>query len=192
MQLIFDWSPVTDIADQKWIAPPERAIWAVRSSGIGKPQGNFSDVLGKFDKDCNFNILSLCPLYRRASQVIRSVTEEGSEEREVREKLAAYLARVPELSNHSFAKNHNDCREITPVSAQAIREYLELVWKQYQKASKRARGLILSELERNLGVHRKSATRLMGRKYPPRSLQGFKGGRRRRYSERARHHLERL
>jgi hypothetical protein len=69
---------------------------------------------------------------------------------------------------------------------------LELLWKQYQKASKRARGIILSELERNLGVHRKSATRLMGRKYPPRSLQGFKGGRRRRYSERARHHLERL
>jgi hypothetical protein len=99
---------------------------------------------------------------------------------------------VPELSDHSFAKNHNDCQEINPVSAQAIREYLELLWKQYQKSSKRARSIILSELERNLGLHRKSATRLMGRNYPPRSLQGFKGGRRRRYSERARHHLERL
>ena len=78
------------------------------------------------------------------------------------------------------------------MSAQAIREYLELIWTQYQNASKSVRGRILDELTRNLKLHRKSATRLMCRRYPPRSLQGFKGGRKRRYSERAKVHLERL
>lgn len=78
------------------------------------------------------------------------------------------------------------------MSAQAVREYLEMLWKRYQKASKAARSTILDELERNLGLHRKSATRLMGRKYAPRSLQGFKGGRRKHYSPLAKEHLERL
>lgn len=102
------------------------------------------------------------------------------------------MMKEPELRNHGFAKNNHDFQEMSPVSTQAIREYLEMLWKQYQKSSKAVRGAILDELVRNLALHRKSATRLMGRKYPPRSLQGFKGGRRQNYSARAKHHLERL
>lgn len=78
------------------------------------------------------------------------------------------------------------------MSVQAIREYLELLWNQYQNANRATRGRILDELERNLNVHRKSATRLMGRKYAPRSLQGFRGGRKKQYSAKAALHLERL
>lgn len=100
-----------------------------------------------------------------------------------------------EVPGYGQAVVYNDKQlvpEVTLVSTQATREYLELLWKQYQKGDRKVRSAILDELSRNLGVHRKSATRLMGRKYPPRSLQGFKGGRKRRYSEVAKRHLERL
>jgi hypothetical protein len=78
------------------------------------------------------------------------------------------------------------------VSSQAVREYLRLVWHKYQAASRREKSAILDELARNLSIHRKSAIRLMSKKYPPRSLQGFRGGRKKRYSQEAKRHLEEL
>jgi hypothetical protein len=75
----------------------------------------------------------------------------------------AELKRMPELGNHIFAKKYIDLPEENLVSTQAVREYLELLWTQYQKASKALRSSILDELQRNIGIHRKSATRLMGR-----------------------------
>lgn len=125
-------------------------------------------------------------------KVIRSVTEGELAKEICQEDQNVCLRGVPELSNHGFAKNHHDVQEVIPVSTQAIREYLELLWKQYQKGNRAIRGSILDEITRNLGLHRKAATRLMGRSYPPRSMQGFKGGRRRKYSPKAKLHLERL
>lgn len=126
------------------------------------------------------------------SPLIRSVTEDLVSVEILKTIQKIGLNEVPELGNHIFAKKYIDLPEENLVSTQATREYLEMLWTQYQKASKTLRGAILDELERNLGLHRKSATRLMGRKYPPRSLQGFKGGRRKKYSEMAKKHLERL
>jgi len=78
------------------------------------------------------------------------------------------------------------------VSSQAVREYLQLVWQKYQAASRLEKSAILDELARNLSIHRKSAIRLMSKKYPPRSFQGFRGGRKKRYSQEAKRHLEEL
>ena len=78
------------------------------------------------------------------------------------------------------------------MSSQAAKEYLELLWKQYQSADRRLKSAILDEVCRNLSIHRKSATRLMTRKYQPRSLQGHRGGRKKHYSEECKRHLEKL
>jgi hypothetical protein len=69
-------------------------------------------------------------------------------------------------------------------------EYLAHVWAQYKKASKKLKSQILDEVSRNLGIHRKSAVRLLRRPYEPRSLQGFRGGRKSAYSKEAKAHLE--
>ena len=82
--------------------------------------------------------------------------------------------------------------EGTLVSSQAIREYLLLLWEKYQGSSRHEKGRILDELERNLGMHRKAAIRMLRGVTAPRSKQGFKGGRRRRYSEPAKTHLAKL
>lgn len=78
------------------------------------------------------------------------------------------------------------------MTTQATREYLAHLWKQYKTADRRLKSQILDELVRNLGTHLKAATRLMNRRYPPGSLQGFKGGRKPRYSPKAKSHLERI
>jgi hypothetical protein len=82
--------------------------------------------------------------------------------------------------------------EVALVSTQAQREYLKVLWLRYRKVGRRDRTLILDEICRNLGLHRKSAVRLMGRAYSPRIFQGLKGGRRRKYSAKAKEHLTRL
>lgn len=76
------------------------------------------------------------------------------------------------------------------MSTQAIREYLHHLWRLYQAADRKLKSAILTELSRNLGVHRKSAVRLMNQHYPPRSLQGFRGGRPKRYSEESKELLQ--
>lgn len=80
--------------------------------------------------------------------------------------------------------------EVPLVSTQAIREYLLRVWKQYKSADRKLKSAILDELVRNLGIHRKSATRLMNTPYPPRSLQGYEGGRKQQYSKEAKQQLK--
>lgn len=124
--------------------------------------------------------------------LIRSVTEQITSIESEKGSHNGVLKRVPECGEDAVYHNCKFFPEVTLVTTQAIREYLESVWKQYQSAPRRLKTQILDELTRNLEIHRKSATRLMGRKYPPRSLQGFKGGRRRKYSDRAKWHLERL
>lgn len=78
------------------------------------------------------------------------------------------------------------------MSTQAKREYLKILWERYRKIDRKERAKILDEIVRNLGMHRKSAIRLMLRPYSPRMFQGFKGGRQRKYSGQAKKHLERL
>jgi hypothetical protein len=74
--------------------------------------------------------------------------------------------------------------EDAPVSTQAVREYLALVWGQYKLANRKMRSTLLDEVCRNLKMHRKAAIRALKSPKPPRSSQG-KGAkpRRPRYSE---------
>jgi hypothetical protein len=72
--------------------------------------------------------------------------------------------------------------EVTLVSIQAVREYVSRLWDQYQVAGRRMKTKILSELCRNLEIHRKSANRLMRSAEAP-SLGRGKGNRRARYDE---------
>jgi hypothetical protein len=72
------------------------------------------------------------------------------------------------------------------VSISAIREYVALLWSQYQEASKGRRGEILDELCRNLTIHRKAATRLMNHSSPPKLARGKGSGGRSVYSPEAR------
>ena len=78
------------------------------------------------------------------------------------------------------------------MSLSALREYLHRLWEQYKSASQGTKSQILDEIVRNLGFHRKSAIRLMNSPYAPKSLQGFRGGRKRQYSEASKRHLTRL
>lgn len=79
------------------------------------------------------------------------------------------------------------------MSIGAVREYITLLWKRYQTLKLREdKALVLDEIERNLGVHRKSATRLMRAKRAPRLRRGTGRGGRQRYSDAARQHLVKL
>lgn len=100
------------------------------------------------------------------------------------------LRKVPECGIFDFSYKIESIPEDTLVTTQAKREYLAHVWAQYKKASKKLKSQILDEVSRNLGIHRKSAVRLLRRRYEPRSLQGFRGGRKTSYSKEAKVHLE--
>lgn len=102
------------------------------------------------------------------------------------------MKKVPECGKLEFDEKKQLVPEVNLVTIQAIREYLELVWKNYKIAPRSNKKLIIDEVCRNLQVHRKSAIRLLNRNYPPRSLQGFRGGRKRTYSDKAKEHLIRL
>ena len=79
------------------------------------------------------------------------------------------------------------------MSIAAVREYVAHLWAEYQAASRRRRSAILDELQRNLGVHRKSATRLMRKGSAPPGLRRGKGsGGRPCYSERTKSELKTL
>jgi hypothetical protein len=74
--------------------------------------------------------------------------------------------------------------EDTPVSTQAVREYLALVWEQYKLANRNMRSILLDEVCRNLKMHRKAAIRALNSVNAPRAVQG-KGAKKRtrRYSD---------
>lgn len=76
------------------------------------------------------------------------------------------------------------------MTTQAVREYLAHIWRKYQGSSKSQKSVLLDELCRNLGIHRKAAIRLLRSPYQPRSRQGFAGGRKRSYSKAAKDLLE--
>ena len=78
----------------------------------------------------------------------------------------------------------------SPVSIQAVIEYLALMWIQYQGTSKKFKSRLLDELVRNLKIHRKAAIRLMTSKVPPKQNQGrIKRTVKLRYSDLAKKHL---
>lgn len=121
-----------------------------------------------------------------ANQLIRSVTEGVIS---CENNLAGL--EVPGCGKMVFdQENHNP--EVTLVTTQATREYLAHLWKQYKTASRALKMAILDEVVRNCGMHRKSAVRIMRSNHPPRAFQGYKGGRKRQYSNRAKEHLVRL
>jgi hypothetical protein len=62
--------------------------------------------------------------------------------------------------------------EETPVSIQAVHEYLALIWAQYQEASKKVKSQLLDEIEKNVGMHRKASIRLMNSKKEPSFARG--------------------
>ena len=122
-----------------------------------------------------------------SSYFIRSVTEG-----EIYLEKSKGLRREPPLKYEVFDEKDKHSSEVRPVSLQALREYLHCLWEQYKSAGRRSRSQILDEIERNLRLHRKSAIRLMNCPYPPKSMQGFRGGRKRKYSEESKYHLTRL
>ena len=63
------------------------------------------------------------------------------------------LHEVPGQGMMVFDQENHKIQEVSLVSAQAMREYLEHLWKQYKKANRALRGEILSEICRNLGIH---------------------------------------
>jgi hypothetical protein len=130
----------------------------------------------------------------RARHFIRSVTERdvSLKQMDIIE-CNQEVAEKPEQRDIvcSHTKSNNSL-EVNLVNAQALREYLALIWNTYQACSKTQKGTTLDELVRNLNIHRKAAIRLMNKAHAPRSLQGFKGGRQKQYSEESKLHLERL
>jgi hypothetical protein len=94
--------------------------------------------------------------------------------------------------NLRSAWNEKFSKKEVLLTNQSKREYLAHVWGIYQSASRELKSAILDEVARNLGIHRKSCIRLLNKRYPPRSLQGFVGGRPRQYSKQAKEFLEKL
>ena len=78
-------------------------------------------------------------------------------------------------------------QEVSPVSIQAIREYIALLWKRYQGLKERhEKSEVLDEICRNLKIHRKSALRLMRSESMPKKKRGPTVVPKRRYSDEAR------
>ena len=97
--------------------------------------------------------------------------------------------RQPRYKDNSFSIDLSS-RGVTPVSTQAVKEYLSLMWPLYQVGSREYKAKILDAIVLTLKIHRKSAIRLMNSSLPPRSNQGKKSsGRKKPYSEEAKKHL---
>ena len=77
------------------------------------------------------------------------------------------------------------------MSIQATHEYLIMIWKQYQEASKKRKSELLNEVVKNTGLHRGSAKRLMGRSIEPEFKRG-KGKSVNAYSDASKHFLKLL
>ena len=101
------------------------------------------------------------------------------------------LPKVPESSDSVSAKFVQSSQEVRPVSTQAVKEYLFLIWKQYKSASKAEKSLLISEVVRNLRMHRKAVIRLLNSPWAPHTKRGSKSEvvRRERYSLAAKEHL---
>jgi len=77
------------------------------------------------------------------------------------------------------------------VSAQAVREYLALIWSQYQGSSRAEKSKLIDEVVRNTGMHRKSVIRLLCQTTVPKFKRG-KGESRNRYSDESKVFLKAL
>lgn len=83
----------------------------------------------------------------------------------------------------SFVCKNDNFQEDRLVTIEAIREYLALLWGQYQELKLREeKSLVLDEICRNLRIHRKSALRLMNGEDVPRKKRGPSKTQRKRYS----------
>lgn len=80
------------------------------------------------------------------------------------------MRNVPECGILDFSYKIESIPEDALVTIQAKRDYLAHVWAQYKNASRKLKSQILDEVFRNLGIHRKSAVRLLRRRQEPRSL----------------------
>lgn len=58
------------------------------------------------------------------------------------------------------------------MSAQAVREYIILIWFQYQNASKARKSDLIDEVAKNTGLHRGSVKRILGRRQKPAFKRG--------------------
>ena len=102
------------------------------------------------------------------------------------------LAEEPKYSDNCINRQKNQLskEDNSPVSIQAIIEYVALMWIQYQGTSKKFKSRLLDELVRNLKIHRKAAIRLMTSRVPPKQNQGkIKRTVKFRYSDLAKKHL---
>src|SRR5687768_15867570 len=72
---------------------------------------------------------------------------------------------------------------------QEVPESSDSLSYQIQQSSQELKSRILDEVVRNLGIHRKAAIRMLRRPWPPRSQQGFKGGRKKKYTQQAKEQL---
>lgn len=77
------------------------------------------------------------------------------------------------------------------MSIQAVREYLALLWHQYQGANRVTKAQLLDEITKNTGMHRGSAKRLMSRSTAPTFRRG-KGKSVNSYSDKSRRLLKAL
>ena len=130
---------------------------------------------------------------RGSSQAIISVTESGLNACNC-EECKDLLRWQPEcgiiFTNNHISKFYS---ETDLVSIQAAKEYLALIWHQYQEANKKLKGQLLDEVTRNLKIHRKAAIRLLNSKKAPRSEQGKKGSKKKQhYSEESKFHLAQI
>ena len=73
------------------------------------------------------------------------------------------------LVNNNKNQNYS---EVTPVSTQTVREYLILIWVQYQVASKKLKSELLDEVVKNTDMHRGSVKRIMSRVSEPEFKRG--------------------
>lgn len=117
---------------------------------------------------------------------------DGAKEVEWYQEDEERLKEVRECGKLEFSHKKQLVPEEDLVTIQAIREYLELVWKRYKISQRKERSSIIDEVCRNLAMHRKAAIRMLNKNYPPRSMQGYRGGRKRVYSDKAKEHLTRL
>lgn len=90
----------------------------------------------------------------------------------------------------NYHKNQNILEE-SSVSTQATREYLIMMWNQYQGASKKLKSELLNEIVKNTTLHRGSAKRLMKRPEEPPFRRG-KGRSVNAYTDSAKHFLKLL
>ena len=106
------------------------------------------------------------------SRVTTSVTEDGATRHLENRSFGERLKRQPATEIVLLTTKVELFPEDTPVSTQAVREYLSLVWEQYKNSHRKLKTMLLDEVCLNLKIHRKAAIRALNGTKAPRSSQG--------------------